>query len=127
RNSYRPAASYLWRPNDYCMSRSYNLAVAHLRADYLVFLSADILLHPQALAAYCFYQQQLPKAAVYGYFGNLREQAQPSCLFPQRQVNLADSRFQFLPVAPANNSPHKARLQYDAKLEDCPQAFAWGG
>lgn len=109
---------YLWRSNDYCMSRSYNLAVAASTAAHLVFCSSDILLNPHALGYYRAYFHHHPDWVIWGYFGNVREDERASELFPGRRVNLLDSRLGFK----ANGAP-----ACDPVMIPLPQAFAWGG
>jgi len=108
---------YLWRPNDYCMSRSYNLAVAQARYPQLVLLSADVLLNPHALGYYAGYFAALPPMLIYGYFGNVREYISTSSFFPERQINLQDCRFGF----------PQGQLRCHPLLPKEPQKFAWGG
>lgn len=108
---------YLWRPNDYCMSRSYNLGVRASAADFLVMLSGDVLLNPHALGFYQAYFAQLPQMLIFGYYGSQSESVEASLWFPERQVNRLDSRFGF---------DQQGRLRYVAELMSWPQRFAWG-
>lgn len=109
---------YLWRANDYCMSRSYNLGLQVSQADWVVMLSSDILLNPHAMGFYQQYASQLPAMLIYGYFGNIRDDIRPSQWFQQRQVNLKDERFAF---------DREGKLQFQQEMMIVPQHFAWGG
>ena len=109
---------YLWRANDYCMSRSYNLGLQASQADWVVMLSSDILLNPHAMGFYQQYVSQLPAMLIYGYFGNMRDDIRPSQCFPQRQINLKDERFAF---------GSDGKLQFQQEMLIVPQHFSWGG
>lgn len=116
-SGWRPAR-YLWRPNDYCMSRSYNLGAEQVMTDHLVMLSADVLLNPLALTAYAASLMALPDTVIYGYFGSDKRDERPSCLIPGRRVNLRDERFAFGP---------DGGLRFQPQMRQYPQHFAWGG
>lgn len=109
---------YDWRPHDYCMSRSYNRAVALLQAEDLVFLSGDILLNPQALGFYAEYVAALPPTAIWGYFGSYKQAQVTSYLLPGAQVNIRDIRLWFGP---------EGRLSCREDMVRHPQVYAWGG
>jgi len=109
---------YDWRPHDYCMSRSYNRAVAQLTAENLVFLSGDILLNPLALGFYADYFSALPPMAIWGYFGSHKQEVLASVLQPGAQVNLRDIRLWFGP---------DGRLSCREDMVRHPQVYAWGG
>lgn len=109
---------YLWRDNDYCMSRSYNLGLQASQADWVVMLSGDVLLNPHAIGFYQQYVSQLPPMLIYGYFGNLRDEIRISQWFAERQVNLKDERFAF---------DATGKLQFQQEMMSVPQHFAWGG
>jgi GT2 family glycosyltransferase len=109
---------YDWRPHDYCMSRSYNRAVAQAQTEQLVFLSGDVLLNPQALAFYQEYFLALPATAIWGYFGSYKQSESLSCLVPERRVNLRDIRLWFTPNGDLS-------CRQDMVLH--PQVYAWGG
>jgi glycosyltransferase involved in cell wall biosynthesis len=110
--------AYDWRPNDRCMSRSYNRAVAQTRCEKLVFISSDILLNPHSLSFYAEYYQALPPAAIWGYFGSYKADIRPSHLIPGRQVNCLDHRLWITPTGQINCPPQMIKQ---------PQHFAWGG
>lgn len=109
--------SYLWRPNDYCMSRSYNLGANAARGEFLVLLSGDVLLNPLALTSYAASFAELPQTVIYGYFGSEKTDERLSLLIPGRQVNLRDERFSFGPQG----------LGCQGQMLTYPQHFAWGG
>lgn len=109
---------YDWRPHDYCMSRSYNRAVAQLQAEKLVFLSGDILLNPLALGFYEAYFEALPPTAIWGYFGSYKQEIVASYLQPNTQVNMRDLRLWFTP---------DGRLSCRSDMVLHPQVYAWGG
>lgn len=107
-----------WREHDYCMSRSYNLGVAASQSEHLIFLSSDIILNPHALGYYHVYFENMPKYLIFSYFGNVRDQQEPSVFFPDRQVNLKDDRFRF---------DLEKNCRYPKDLIKYPQTYAWGG
>lgn len=109
---------YDWRPHDYCMSRSYNRALAQVQTQNWVFLSSDVLLNPRALSYYALYLEKMPPGLIYGYFGNEREIEAESLWYPERRVNPVDSRFHFRP---------NGQLTCDPQIHQRPQSFAWGG
>ena len=109
---------YLWRANDYCMSRSYNLGAAAATGDFLVLLSADVLLNPRALQSYAVSFAHLPQTVIYGYFGSDKDDLRDSVLVPGRRVNLRDERFAFGP---------QGKLHCQPQMLTCPQHYAWGG
>jgi hypothetical protein len=82
-----------WRPNDMCVSRSRNRGAALAQGDILVFLDTDIMLNPEALAAYHSHFQIRPGDCVYGYFGYAEAFIARSQWFPERRVNVVDIRF----------------------------------
>jgi len=84
---------YLWRPADRNLSRSRNLGAAQARGSGLVFLNTDVLLNPQALAAYQQALQSIPQATLWGYVGCRKAVSAPSLWFPEQRVNWLDFRF----------------------------------
>lgn len=109
---------YLWRPNDYCMSRSYNSGVAAATGEFLVLLSGDVLLNPLALTSYAASFAGLPETVIYGYFGSDKTDERDSLLIPGRRVSLRDERFDFGP---------DGALRCQSQMLSFPQHFAWGG
>lgn len=109
---------YDWRPHDYCISRSYNRAMALIQNEYLVFISGDVLLNPAALAFYAEYYQILPPTAIWGYFGSHKPECVDSQLIPGCRVNIRDIRLWFQPGG---------RLSCPQDMVVYPQVYAWGG
>lgn len=85
--------SYDWRPNDQSPALSRNRGAARAQRELLVFLDGDLLLQPQALAAYRAYLTGVHTALLYGYAGTHLESQAPSHWFPERQVNWLDKRY----------------------------------
>lgn len=85
--------TYIWRKSDQCPARTRNLAALRADSEYLLFIDSDILLNPQALAAYCHYLKEFPSALLYGYVGCDLNLSHPSYLFNQVDVNWMDKRF----------------------------------
>lgn len=86
--------TYLWRPNDCCVSRSRNRGAQQARYARLVFLDADILLNPGALQAYADWDAG-NNQLLYGYSGSANTPIAMSGLRTQRQVYWHDLRFRF--------------------------------
>lgn len=82
-----------WRPNDMCVSRSRNRGAQLAQGEILVFLDTDIMLNPQAIAAYRQHLSENPDTCVYGYFGYAGAFVAPSQWHPERRVNFLDIRF----------------------------------
>ncbi|MBT9548271.1 MAG: glycosyltransferase [Candidatus Sericytochromatia bacterium] len=108
---------YLHRKPDYCVSRSRNLAAAQAQGEILVFLDGDILLNPQALAAYSAHLSFRYQDLLYGYVGYLHHLQSPSFWFPGVQVNWWDSRFEW----------QDNRLVPNPKLFNHAYEMAWAG
>lgn len=109
---------YFWRPNDCCVARSRNIGAAAARAEWLVFLDSDMLLHPEALAAYATVLRDFPRQVFFGYFGNLRTALSPSLFLPERQVMWCDRRFET--YAPEGLIPAYNMARF-------PHEWAWSG
>lgn len=84
---------YLPRSHDGNLSRSRNLGAAQARTPYLVFVNTDVLLNPQALAAYQHYLTAFPQATLWGYIGCRKSSLAPSLWFENVSVNWLDFRF----------------------------------
>ena len=108
--------SYLWRPNDCCVSRSRNLGASFAQGEGLVFIDTDVLLNPLALEYYAstLTQQQL----LYGYCGNNKLLCSCSCWFPDHFIHWEDIRFRFSSLEEVN-SP--------SRLFKEPFKYAWSG
>lgn len=115
-----PRLHYLGRPQDLCVARSRNLGVQAAQGHALVLIDGDILLNPNALAAYQTTLAQLPETALYGYFGTDQRLETPSYWFPDRTVNAFDRRFKHF------GSPTEI-IYFDDKILRLPQKFAWSG
>lgn len=87
---------HLYRPNDLCPSYSRNLAASLASHESLVFLDADILPNPKALAAWRRHLSQSPEKAWLGWFGYANTTAVDSLWLPGRRVNYLDPRFWYL-------------------------------
>lgn len=61
--------TYHWRENDCCPARSRNLGAKLAQYPGLVFIDADVLLNPFALAYYSTYLNQPGRHIYYGYYG----------------------------------------------------------
>jgi glycosyltransferase involved in cell wall biosynthesis len=109
---------YLSRPNDRCVSRSRNLAVAQASQDSLVFLDGDIILNPDGLKAYEAHFKTLPNALLGSYFGNSFAYVSPSALDKNREVNYIDRRFE---------ACLEERFYPFGQLLENPGLFCWGG
>lgn len=89
----RLSLRYNWRPNDQCPARSRNLGAKLARHQALLFIDSDILLSPQALAAYARHLQTRPEALLYGYVGYESTAVSESALQPGIPVHWRDPRF----------------------------------
>lgn len=82
---------YDWRPFDLCVSRSRNRGAEMAEGDYLVLIDGDMLLNPEAVAAYREHARS-ENTAIIGYYGNVPGRVSRSVLQPERQVNYLDKR-----------------------------------
>jgi len=89
RNDFR--LIYHWRPFDLSVSRSRNIGAGLASGDYLVLIDSDILLNPDAIAAYRHYASE-KHVAIIGYYGNAPERVAPSQWYPELLVNYLDKR-----------------------------------
>lgn len=89
---------YLWRPNYRSISRTRNRGCAATQGEELIFINTDVLLNPEALAAYKLQLDQNPRAIYWGYVGCRKRVTAPSYWFPEREVNWLD--FRFFPSGP---------------------------
>jgi glycosyltransferase involved in cell wall biosynthesis len=132
---------YLWRPQDECPARSRNLGAQAASGQQLVFIDSDLLLNPQALAAYAEYLAAAPGWLLYGYAGTELELVAESALQSGVQVNWRDKRFGWnaqglYPLAQLFHSPYEnayslnfalARSTYQA-IGGFDEGFSgWGG
>lgn len=108
---------HLWRPNDMCVSRSRNQGAQRAQGTLLVFLDTDVLLNPDAIAAYAQHFEQRPEDCVYGYFGYADAFVSRSQWFPERRVNFVDIRF-------CSYSPHQ--IIPSPYLQSYPHWYALG-
>lgn len=106
----RLSLNYLWRANDQCPGRSRNLGAADATYQQLVFIDSDVLLNPNALAAYTRHLQARPEWLIYGYVGYEVQSVAPSVLLPERTVNWRDPRFGWIGqgLRPADKLYHSA-------------------
>lgn len=111
---------HLWRSNDRCQGRSRNLGITAAKHEQLVFIDADIVLNPQALAYYRdFFSSPMALTTMYcGYFGSFNRPLAPSFWFKQQKVNFFDLRFVF-------HEPETFAL--NTGYFDYPYQMAWGG
>ncbi|MGV3524745.1 MAG: glycosyltransferase family 2 protein [Candidatus Sericytochromatia bacterium] len=109
---------HLWRPNDCRVALSRNLGVEVAAEGLLVLIDSDMLLNPQALAAYASYFEVFPDQALYGYFGYLFEAVSPSLWLPEREVMWCDRRFERF--SPEGLEPAANMIRY-------PHEWAWSG
>lgn len=84
--------AYHWRQNDCCPARSRNLGAKLAQHPGLVFIDADVLLNPFALAAYASYLSQPGGQIYYGYYGREPTLAQ-SLWYPQHPAHWWDERY----------------------------------
>ena len=109
---------YLSRPNDRCISRSRNRAVAHASQEHLVFVDGDVLLNPEALKSYQAHIQEFPRALLGGYFGNEFAYTSASAFDKSREINYIDKRFE---------ACSSERFYPFSRLLSEPAFFCWGG
>ncbi len=108
---------YFWRENDRCVSRSRNLGASLAQGEILVFLDADVLLNPGALAAYAGYLGFRHQDLLYGYVGYDKARVAASLWAPETLVNWWDTRYLW----------QEGRLLPDPKLFHSAYEFAWAG
>lgn len=84
---------YHHRPNDARVAYSRNLGARLATGEYLVFIDCDMLLNPDALAAYAEHFRTHPNTYITGYMGYINSFVAPSAFLPERQVNYLDVRF----------------------------------
>jgi glycosyltransferase involved in cell wall biosynthesis len=103
---------YEHRPNDTRLAFSRNRGAELASGELLVFIDCDMLLNPEALAAYASQAQAHPEAVIFGYCGYLNAYVAPSALVPHRPVNFVD--FRFLRYTPTGlmPSPYLGRYLY---------------
>ncbi len=82
---------YEHRFNDASPARSRNRGAELAVYPLLLFIDSDILLNPNAVAAYCYFLSPTPDYLLYGYVGTVFES--PSVWFPEVKVNWLDKRF----------------------------------
>lgn len=104
--------TYVHRPNDTRLAFSRNYGASLASGDLLVFIDCDMLLNPEALAAYAAQAQAHPETVILGYCGYLSAYVAPSALVPDRSVNFVDFRFLHYTPTGLMPSPYLARYLY---------------